>query len=55
MWPQYVFIILIIFGLGVSLAKDGEPKGNYNFALELISTVITIWLLWAGDFFKGMF
>lgn len=49
-------IILIIYAinLGITLAKNGEPKGGkYNFWAELISTFIMLSLLYcAGTFDK---
>lgn len=49
-------IILIIYALnlGITIAKNGEPKeGKYNFWVEMISTFIMFMLLyWAGTFDK---
>ena len=44
----YFIIILILdtLGLGMHLAKDGEPKeGEYNFFVSLISVILNIFLI----------
>ena len=52
MWPQYVYIVLTLIGLGFSLAKHGQPKEeNHNFFVSLISTSLIISLLYFGGFF----
>lgn len=49
-------IILIIYAinLGITIAKNGDPKdGKYNFWVELISTCIMFTLMYcAGTFDK---
>lgn len=49
--PQICYIVLITLGLGISLAKHGEPKGDYNFFTTLIAVAIQIGLLILGGFF----
>lgn len=44
----YFIIILImeILGLGMHLAKDGEPKeGEYNFFVSLIAVALNMFLI----------
>lgn len=51
--PQICYIVIITLGLGISLAKHGEPKeDNYNFFTTLIASAIQIGLLILGGFFK---
>jgi hypothetical protein len=49
--PQICYIVIITLGLGISLAKHGEPQGDYNFFTTLIAAAIQIGLLILGGFF----
>lgn len=49
--PQICYIVIITLGLGISLAKHGEPQGDYNFFNTLIASFIQIGLLMLGGFF----
>lgn len=51
-WPQYTLLWLNIFGLGIALAKDGEPRGNHSFAGTCFGTALLFALLYAGGFFE---
>ena len=48
--PQIIYIILIVFSLGVVAAKNGEPS-EHDILSSLISTVIVSGLLYWGGFF----
>ena len=38
-----IYLIIQIFGLGIILAKDGEPREDeYNFKISLIASLISI-------------
>jgi hypothetical protein len=50
--PQIIYLALLIFGLGISIAKHGKPRSNENFWMSLISATIIISLLMWGGFFK---
>jgi hypothetical protein len=50
--PQICYIVIITLGLGISLAKHGEPQGDYNFFTTLIGAAIQIGLLILGGFFR---
>lgn len=52
-WPQIVYAALIAMSLGMALAKDGEPKGNWSFWWNLVATVILVFLLYKGGFWAG--
>ena len=51
MWPVYVYLAIVLIGLGVSLAKHGEYV-KVNFWSTLISTSIILFLLYKGGFFN---
>lgn len=47
MWALIALIALQMLGLGVSLARHGEPReGNYNFFTTLLSCAISWWLIY---------
>ena len=46
-----IYLVLSCIGLGMSIAKHGEPKGNYNFWADLIAEAIVLWLLYMAGFF----
>lgn len=50
-WPEGIVLAIFFLGLGVALAKDGEPRAPYSFGGALISTAITLSLLYWGGFF----
>lgn len=50
--PEYVWIFLAGGSLFISLVKNGEPKGNYNFFAALIALGIEFWIVWSGGFFR---
>lgn len=54
MWPQYVYLTLIIFGLGLSLANHGKARSEESFWTTLFASSLGIFLLYMGGFFKGM-
>lgn len=51
-WPQIIVIVLYVFSLGISLAKHGERRENYNFWTTLIAVLIEVALLYWGGFWK---
>ena len=49
-----ILLTLNVLGLGIVLAKHGEPKeGNYNFWTTLIVTIITITLYYYAGLFDN--
>lgn len=50
--PQILYIVIITMGLGIALAKHGEPQGDYNFFNSLFGAAIQVGLLILGGFFK---
>lgn len=50
--PQIIWLTINLLGLGISLAKHGEPKeGKYSFWWTLLSLLINVALLYWGSFF----
>lgn len=49
--PQIIWIALAAATLGISLVKNGESRGTYNFFYCFIGLAIEVWILWAGGFF----
>lgn len=55
MWPQLIWLAMNLLSLGCVLAKHGQPeKGNHNFFVSLVLTVLMGLLLYWGGFFDAM-
>lgn len=55
LWPQYTLLALVLIGVGVSMARYGEPKRDtYGIYEAFIGPSILLGLLYAGGFFGGM-
>lgn len=51
--PQLILLGFMVLGLGVALAKHGQPRNDkYNFGISLITSAIEIALLYWGGFFN---
>jgi choline-glycine betaine transporter len=51
--PAIIVVALIAIGLGIELAKDGQPRtGYHNFFITLIAAGVNIGLLYWGGFFS---
>lgn len=52
-WPQIVYLVLLVMGVGVALARYGEPKrpDSYDIVDVLIGPATMAGLLYAGGFF----
>ena len=49
---QYLYLGLTFMGLGMYLAKNGEPKeGTYRFWVRLLAEAFVIFILYKGGFF----
>ena len=52
-WPQYTVAGLMIFGVFIHFAKDGELEvETYNGLRQTAYASITAWLLWMGGFWS---
>jgi hypothetical protein len=54
MAPQLIYLALMVLGLGVSLAKHGEPRSPMNAGTHILGLAIAISLLWWGGFFDPL-
>lgn len=51
-WPQFTYLALTLIGLGIFLAKHGQPRNeNYNFFSTMIVQCFIYWVLYMGGFF----
>lgn len=52
LWARITLTGLMFMGLGLHLAKDGEPRDDeYNFVAKLIATALLGFLLYKGGFY----
>ncbi|HIV77334.1 MAG TPA: hypothetical protein H9899_07400 [Candidatus Sphingomonas excrementigallinarum] len=52
-WPQITYLGLTFVGLGVALAKHGQPRtGKWNVGVNLTLTAIVNAVLYAGGFYS---
>lgn len=51
--PQIVWIFLVALGLGVQIAKHGQPQSPYHAGKSLVGCAISVGLLYWGGFFHG--
>ena len=55
-WPQITFLCLMIFEMGIVIAKHGEKKtgsyARYNIWSSLLSASIVMGILYWGGFFN---
>jgi hypothetical protein len=52
-WPQITYAALTLVGLGLVVAKNGEPKtGTHSVVSSLIVSAIILWILASGGFFR---
>ena len=54
LWPQYTIFALYVAFFTLSVAKSGEPKGNFNPFVDLFSTALGVFILWKGGFFTPL-
>lgn len=53
-WPQFIVLGLLLFGMGSSAAKYGQPKTDkYDITDVLIAPALMFFLLWAGNFWTA--
>ena len=51
-WPQIAMIVFMGVALGISMAKNGESKGNYSVGWTLVAVALEAWILYEGNFFS---
>lgn len=50
-WPQITIIVVLLLNSWVFASKHGQPRGNYNFAYNLIDDAVLLFILYSGGFF----
>lgn len=56
MIPQFIYLALIFLGLGLALARHGQPQtGKHNFWHSAIGVTIVLYTLYSGGFFNVFF
>ena len=52
-WPEYTVCVTYALTLLIVAADNGKPrKGEVNFSLSFMCTLINLFLLYAGGFFS---
>lgn len=55
-YAQIIYLFIVVLGLGIALAKDGQPKTDkYSFWGTVVATLISLGLLYWGGFFNIFF
>lgn len=49
--PQIILIVLFALGGGVTMAKHGQSRADYNFGTWFVAMAIEVGLLYWGGFF----
>lgn len=57
MIPQIIVLAFVAFGLVISFIEDGKDKkpGKHEFKWTVVSTTLTLSLLYWGGFFDVLF
>lgn len=53
--PQIIWLVLAGLSLFMHAAKDGEPRGNYDFSGAIAAAAISFGILYWGGFFVPLF
>ena len=54
-WPQIIWVCMAGIGLGVHIAKHGEPNvQKFHAGAKLVYVLLMAGLLYWGGFFDGM-
>jgi hypothetical protein len=55
LWPQYTFLALSLFGLGVNVSRYGQQKKDkYDLSDCLIAPIFGYTILYYGGFFAPL-
>ncbi|MDT3557947.1 hypothetical protein ROV95_17775 [Stenotrophomonas maltophilia group sp. msm1] len=54
-WPQAIYLLLVLIGLGAEIARHGELKkpARHNAVTSFITVMLIGLLLYWGGFFDG--
>ena len=55
MWPQLIYLGLLILGFGVNIGLHGKPQKEYNAWTKLVDVIISLSILYWGGFFDCFF
>lgn len=55
MWPQYLYLGMVLLGLGASLGTHGQERTPENFFITFPVSIFVIWVLYMGGFFSKLF
>ena len=50
-WPQWLYISIVLIGIGISLANDGKLVKKASAGVTAFSTFVLFFILRAGGFF----
>jgi hypothetical protein len=54
--PQIIYVVLLLLGVGIDLAKHGQPKtGKHSFPSSFFAAALILALLYWGGFFGKSF
>lgn len=49
------FLFIQALGLGINLAKNGQPRNdNFSFGLTLVAVIINVLLIWGMGVFSNI-
>lgn len=51
-WPQYTYLVIMCLSLLVSILNHGKPRDAYNAYAAFIGTIVAVFVLYNGGFFK---
>ncbi len=51
-WPQITYMVLLFLALSISAVRNGEPRGDYNFGVSFMASLIVLFILYRGGFFS---
>jgi hypothetical protein len=52
-WPQWIWLAFNFIGLAIVAHEHGNPKkGTYNFPLAVMGSILNLFVLSIGGFFK---
>lgn len=54
-WPQYTLAGSILIGMGISVARFGQPKTDkYDLIDLVVGPAVVVWLLYMGGFWDPL-
>lgn len=53
-WPQLIYLALVVIGLTLAAVNHGRPREEYHFGLSLFAAVAILGILYWGGFFDPL-